>query len=102
MNGIRISGFYFGISIEGLTDHCNGTSGPTYTYDAAGNMTNDCSHNYAYDAEGRVKTVDTTAAIYTYDADGNRATKDVTGSDSTEYIYFGGTGGPPSPIMKHY
>lgn len=44
----------------------------------------------AYDAESRITSVDTNGATYTYDADGNRVRKDVSGSDPTEYIYFGG------------
>jgi RHS repeat-associated protein len=61
----------------------------SYLYDSAGNLTNDSFHTYAYDAEGRMKTVDTTAATYTYSADGQRSRVDI-GSNWTEYVYFGG------------
>lgn len=70
-------------------DANNRISQTGYTYDAAGNLLSDTLHNYAYDAESRIKSVDTTGATYTYDADGNRVRKDV-GSDATEYIYFQG------------
>jgi YD repeat-containing protein len=43
------------------------TSG--YTYDAAGNMTNDTVHSYTYDAEGNITKVDGgSTAMYVYDA----------------------------------
>lgn len=59
-----------------------------YGYDAAGDLTYDTFHTYAYDAEGRIKSVDSTAATYTYDPDGQRVRKDASGA-STEYLYLG-------------
>ncbi len=58
-----------------------------YAYDAAGNMTNDSLHTYTYDAENRVKTVDSTAATYTYS--GPLRVKKVQGSTTTVYIFSG-------------
>jgi RHS repeat-associated protein len=47
-----------------------------YAYDAAGNVTNDGTHSYTYDAENRIVKVDGgNTATYTYDAEGNRAVK---------------------------
>jgi RHS repeat-associated protein len=47
-----------------------------YSHDAAGNLLNDGSHQYTYDAENRLIKVDNGAtATYTYDADGNRVQK---------------------------
>jgi len=44
-----------------------------YSYDAAGNMTSDGFHSYAYDAENRIVAVDQhNTASYTYDAEGRR------------------------------
>lgn len=60
-----------------------------WSYDAAGNLLNDSTHSYTYDAESRIKTVDSTAATYTYGPGGERVRKD-TAAGSTEYIYFGG------------
>jgi RHS repeat-associated protein len=60
-----------------------------WSYDAAGNLLNDGSHVYTYDAESRIKTVGGNAATYTYGPGGERVRKD-TASGSTEYIYFGG------------
>jgi RHS repeat-associated protein len=61
------------------------TSG--YTYDAAGNMTNDTVHSYTYDAEGNLTKVDGgTTAQYVYDAF-NRRVHVQTGSTATEYTY---------------
>jgi RHS repeat-associated protein len=70
-------------------DGNNRISQTGYNYDPAGNLLSDTFHNYIYDAESRIKSVDTNGATYTYDADGNRVRKDV-GSDATEYIYFNG------------
>lgn len=65
----------------------NRLTGAPYQYDAAGDLLNDGNHQYAYDAEGRVITVDAGAtASYTYDALGQRVQKTVGGSDS-EYVY---------------
>jgi RHS repeat-associated protein len=62
-----------------------------YSYDAAGNMTNDgLGHAFTFDAESRIAQVNSGAVNYTYDGDGNRVRKDVSGQASTEYFYFGG------------
>ena len=61
-----------------------------WAYDAAGNLLLNGSTSYQYDAENRIKTVNSgSGATYTYDADGNRVRKDST-DGSTEYLYFGG------------
>jgi RHS repeat-associated protein len=66
------------------TDNEISTSG--FTYDSIGNMTNDTSHKYFYDAESRLIQVDgtlgtcsTATACYTYDAFGRRNTATVGG-----------------------
>ena len=52
----------------------------------AGNVTNDGTHSYSYDAEGRVATVDGGAtATYVYDASGRRARK-ISGG-AVDYVY---------------
>jgi RHS repeat-associated protein len=61
-----------------------------FCYDAAGNMLmENHGHALAYDAEGRINTVDGAVATYTYGPDGERVRKDVNGV-ATEYIYFQG------------
>jgi RHS repeat-associated protein len=51
----------------------NNQSG-SFTYDAAGNITNDGAHTYSYDAEGRVLTVDGGSTdTYVYNSRGMRA-----------------------------
>jgi RHS repeat-associated protein len=62
-------------------------AGSGVTYDTAGNATADGSHTYAYDAEGRVATVDGgVTATYVYDAEGRRVRKTTTGG-SVDYLY---------------
>jgi hypothetical protein len=53
-----------------------------FAYDAAGDVTNDNTHQYLYDAEGRICAESstpvpgfTTMTGYIYDADGNRVAK---------------------------
>jgi RHS repeat-associated protein len=55
-----------------------------YSYDSAGNMTNDGTHGYTFDAENRIIKVDNGAtATYVYDADGHRVQKtSTTGNNS--------------------
>ena len=67
------------------------TSGATanYSYDAAGNVTNDGSHSYTYDAENRIVNVDGgSTATYAYDQS-NQRYKKVTGGATTHYIWQG-------------
>jgi RHS repeat-associated protein len=63
--------------------------GINYTYDAAGNVTNDGLHSYTYDAENRVVSVDGgVTAQYKYDHQNRRVTRTV-GSTWTHYIWEG-------------
>jgi hypothetical protein len=63
------------------------TAGNGYTYDAAGNMTNDGAHSYTYDAEGNVLTVDGgTTGQYVYDAL-NRRVRVQTSAVTYEYLF---------------
>jgi RHS repeat-associated protein len=58
-----------------------------YQYDAAGNLTNDGTHSYGYDAEDRLTQVDGGGtASYVYDANGQRVEK-VTASGQVHYFY---------------
>lgn len=59
------------------------------TYDAAGNTLNDTFHQYVYDAENHITSVDNGADTYIYAGNGTRVRK-LVGSTSTEYIYFSG------------
>ena len=68
------------------------TEGSTlnYSYDAAGNVTNDGVHSYTYDAENRVVSVDSgSTATYSYDHQ-NRRVKKTVGSTTTHYVWQGG------------
>jgi len=55
-----------------------------FGYDLSGNLTNDTVHSYAYDAEGHIKTVDSTTA-YVYDGDGERVRKLV--GENIRFVY---------------
>jgi hypothetical protein len=48
------------------------TSG--FSYDSAGNLTNDTIHAYAFDGNEKIKSVDSTTS-YTYDGEGKRVRK---------------------------
>jgi YD repeat-containing protein len=72
-------GYSFLPSINATTNQIT-TSG--YTYDAAGNMTNDTVHSYEYDAEGNLLAVDTgSTATYVYDAFNRRIAADLDRGD---------------------
>jgi len=58
-----------------------------FTYDAAGNLTNDGTHTYQWDAEGQMTAVDGgTTASYEYDALGRRVYANIEGGN--EFWYF--------------
>jgi YD repeat-containing protein len=58
------------------------------TYDQAGEMTFDGSHQYQYDAEGRISQVDNGAIRYVYSAEGDRLQKRI-GKAVTEEVRLG-------------
>jgi YD repeat-containing protein len=62
-----------------------------YSYDSAGNMTNDTVRTYDYDAENRLKTVGTVANAFTYDGEGKRVRKDFPLGEQVRFVY--GVGG---------
>jgi len=59
-----------------------------YSYDASGDLLNDGSHQYTYDAENRLTQVDGGATVsYVYDANGRRIRKTTATSGSVDYLY---------------
>jgi RHS repeat-associated protein len=76
----------------------NQLSGSPYVYDAAGNLTNDGSHTYFYDAENRLIQVDGSSGFcatgsgtaatmcYLYDVQGRRVRKYI-GSTVKDYVF---------------
>jgi RHS repeat-associated protein len=66
----------------------SGKTAVTYSYDAAGNVTNDGLHSYSYDAENRLVALDATAAQYAYDHQ-NRRVKKTTGGGTVQYVWQG-------------
>ncbi len=61
------------------TNQIASVNGVSYSYDAAGNVTNDGAHSYTYDAENRVVSVDGGAATYAYDYANRRIKKVISG-----------------------
>jgi RHS repeat-associated protein len=59
-----------------------------FSYDSAGNLTNDTIHTYAFDANDKIKSVDSTSA-YVYDGESARVRKLV--GENTRFVY--GIGG---------
>ncbi len=54
-----------------------------YSYDAAGNLLNDGTHSYTYDAENRIYKVDGgSTATYLYDAEGHAIEKTISASNN--------------------
>jgi RHS repeat-associated protein len=65
----------------------NHISDGSVIYDSAGEITNDSSHTYSYDAEGRLLKVDAgNTAIYVYDAFGRRISQQ-NSSGTFEYLF---------------
>lgn len=72
-----------------ITSVTNSGSTISYSYDAAGNVTNDGAHSYTYDSENRLVSVDSGAtAQYAYDHQ-NRRYKKTFPSGSTHYVWEG-------------
>ncbi|HEV8431327.1 MAG TPA: RHS repeat-associated core domain-containing protein [Pyrinomonadaceae bacterium] len=82
---IDYGGGTYNLSFSSSTNRIT-TSG--YSYDSAGNLTNDTVHTYSFDAENKIVKVDTVSA-YVYDGEGQRVRKLV--GENTRFVY--GIGG---------
>jgi RHS repeat-associated protein len=83
LGGLCTAGTSFCVTFD-ANNHVNNGS---LIYDAAGNVTADAKHHYAFDAENRLISVDAgTTASYIYDAQGNRVRK-TTPVASLDYLY---------------
>jgi RHS repeat-associated protein len=72
-----------------FSNRLTSTTGPTaksFTYDAAGNVTSDNIHSYAYDDRGRLVSADSGAVTYAHNGQGQRVKKDG-GSATTLFVY---------------
>jgi RHS repeat-associated protein len=73
-------------TVSASTNRVLNVGAQTWSYDAAGNTTNDGSRTYAYDANNRITQVGGgSPAEYRYDGEGNRVMK-VVGSDTIRYV----------------
>jgi RHS repeat-associated protein len=76
-----------------------------YTYDAVGNLTNDSTQAFTYDAENKITKVDNVSA-YVYDGEGQRVRKLV--GENLRFVYdMGGNliaefDGPSGALKKEY
>jgi RHS repeat-associated protein len=71
------------------TNRIASVGGVSYSYDESGNLTSDEVHNYQYDAEGRMVTVDGgSTSSCSYDL-ANRRVKKVAGGVTTHYVWEG-------------
>lgn len=61
-----------------------------YSYDVAGNLTNDGTQSFGYDAENKINTVNGVPDVYRYDGDGNRIRKNFTSGERVRMVYSGG------------
>jgi RHS repeat-associated protein len=99
---ISLGGGNYNLSFSSSTNRIT-TSG--YSYDSAGNLTNDTVHAYTFDGENRIKTVDSTTA-YVYDGEGQRVRKLV--GENTRFIYgiggqlFAEFDGSSGNLLKEY
>ncbi len=92
------------LTVDPLTNQIQMTG---FKYDAAGNLINDPSHSYSYNAEGELTGVDATT---TYAYDGHRWRMEKTASGATTlYIYSGSkvvaeyaNGAAPTAPSKEY
>ncbi len=74
------------LSFDPFTNHIS-TAGYGYSPPQLGNLTSDPYHTYQYDAEKRIKTVDSgSTATYSYDGAGRRVKK-VTPTETRYYFY---------------
>lgn len=79
----------YNYTITANTNRLASTEGPTaktFTYDAAGNVTDDNIHTYAYDDRGRLVSVDSGSVTYEHNGQGQRVKKD-DGTDETLFVY---------------
>ena len=67
--------YSLGVNNNRLTS-TTGPTAKTYTYDAAGNVTSDNIHDYAYDDRGRLTDVDSGTVTYAHNGQGQRVKKD--------------------------
>src|SRR5436853_5950670 len=75
-----------GVPTNRISSVSSGKTAVNYSYDAAGNVTNDGSHSYTYDAENRLVAMDATAAQYGYDQQ-NRRVKKYAGGVTVQYVW---------------
>jgi RHS repeat-associated protein len=75
-----------GLSISDLNNRIT-TAG--YSYDGAGNLTNDPTQSFGFDAENMITKVNS-LEVHRYDGDGNRVRKNFSNGEQVRMVYSGG------------
>lgn len=89
----KVNGGTVTTTVPGGSNKISAVGSDSYTYDAAGNVTDDDAREYVWNAAGLLKEVkisSTVVGVYTYNAS-NQRTKKVSGGNTTHYVY--GSGG---------
>lgn len=68
----------------------NRITNASYAYDAAGNLTNDGTQSFGYDAENKITTANGLSDVYRYDAAGNRVRKNFANGEKVRMVYSSG------------
>ena len=88
----KVDGSTLSTTVPTTSNKISAVGSDSYSYDAAGNITDDGTRVYVWDDAGRLKEVEissTTVGAYTYNASNQRAIK-VASSVTTHYIYGAG------------
>ena len=88
----KVDGSTLSTTVPTTSNKISAVGADSYSYDAAGNITDDGTREYVWDDAGRLKEVEISSATvgaYTYNASNQRAIK-VASSVTTHYIYGAG------------
>ena len=73
-------------TIPSTSNKLSDVGSDSYTYDDSGNITDDSTNTYSWNAAGNLATVNTTDGVYSYDWL-HRRVKKVAGGSTTYYVY---------------
>jgi len=88
----KVNGGTTTTTVPSTSNKISAVGANSYTYDAAGNITDDGTNTYTWNDAGQLAEVlvsSTPVGTYTYDSQ-NRRTKKVAGANTTHYVYGAG------------